>query len=225
MEFNPFDRDADIVITARKLPHWFQAGAATFITFRTLDSMPRGVILRWHSELQEWLAKRGVPVELAAAIVDRKLGASDQIKSLLDASQNREFKRLSDRVWHRSLDECHGKCLLRRPELAKIVAEAIQFYDGEKYDLDRFVVMPNHVHVIAQFYGGQNLGVVGKSWMRYSARMINRLVGQSGSFWQPEPFDHIIRSGEQFQYLQRYIAENPRKAKLKEGDFLYWERS
>ncbi len=223
MEFSPLDREAEIEINARKLPHWFQAGAATFITFRTADSMPREVMLRWQRELLEWLVKKGLPRETVNAFANNDSNARDEVMGLLDSASRSEFKRLSDRIWHRSLDDCHGQCLLRRPELARIVADAIQFYADEKYDLDRFVVMPNHVHVIAQFYAGESLRVVGQSWMRYSARLINQRTGQSGNFWQPEPFDHIIRSGEQFRYLQRYIFDNPRKANLEASDFLYWQ--
>ena len=224
MAFNPLDRDAEIEFSARNLPHWFQADAATFITFRTADSMPREVVLRWQRELEQWLNKGKLPVELAASIVNNQPGVRDRVTKQLDENQRREFRRLSDRVWHRSLDECHGKCLLRQENLANLVADAIQFYANDKYDLDRFVVMPNHVHVIVQFCGGHSLRVVGQSWMRYTAREINKLIGESGNFWQPEPFDHIIRSSEQLAYLQSYVASNPKKANLKEGDFLYWQR-
>jgi putative transposase len=135
-----------------------------------------------------------------------------------------QFKRLSDRLFHRSLDECHGACLLRRPELAKIVGDAILYYQDGKYDLDRFIVMPNHVHAIVQFRAGPDLETVSESWMRFTARRINKRLGKSGAFWQHEPFDHIIRSPEQFVYLQGYISDNPKKANLPAGDYLYWER-
>jgi REP element-mobilizing transposase RayT len=99
------------------------------------------------------------------------------------------------------------------------------FHMGTKYELDRLVVMPNHVHAIVQFYPESDLSVVSQSWMRYTARQINQALGTSGPFWQPEPFDHIIRSPEQFRYLQQYILDNPAKAKLRPGEFLYWERA
>ncbi len=41
--------------------------------------------------------------------------------------------------------------------------------------------------------------------------------------WQPEPFDHIIRSADQFRYLRGYIADNPKKANLPIGEYLYWQ--
>ena len=223
--FQAFDREADVEITTRNHPHWFQAGAAMFITFRTADSLPKEVILRWQREFEQWLEIRNLPVELALSITNRRLPNHDHLLETLNADQRHEFKRLSDRIFHTSLDECHGACLLRRPELAKIVGDAILFYEADKYDLDCFVVMPNHVHTIVQFRAGSDLATVSQSWMRYTARSINKLTGGSGAFWQPEPFDHIIRSPEQFAYLQRYVAENPQKANLRPGEFLDWKRA
>jgi len=81
-----------------------------------------------------------------------------------------------------------------------------------------------HVHVLVQFRPGYDLATIIQSWMRYTARVINAQIGRTGVLWQPEPFDHIIRSAEQFEYLHRYIAENPKKATLEMGQSLYWQR-
>lgn len=213
--FRCLDRNADVEKTERNLPHWFQVGAAIFVTFRTADSMPHDVVERFHSELKHWLAKNGLPLELAERDTNGLACPREKLA---------EFKKLRARAWHRSLDECHGECHLRQPKLARIVADAIFYHDSTKYDLDCFVVMPNHVHAIVQFRPGNSLKVISQSWMRYSARQINFETGDTGQFWQSEPFDHIIRSPEQFAYLQKYIADNPKKAKLTNGEFLYWHR-
>jgi type I restriction enzyme R subunit len=63
----------------------------------------------------------------------------------------REFRRLRDRAWHRALDDCHGECLLRDPMNARIVADGLLHFDGKRYDLDTFIIMPNHVHLLVQF--------------------------------------------------------------------------
>ncbi|HEX2474639.1 MAG TPA: hypothetical protein VHK01_07835, partial [Lacipirellulaceae bacterium] len=60
-----------------------------------------------------------------------------------------------------------------------------------------------------------------KSWKKYTATQINKLFMDSGRLWQEESFDHLVRSPEQFEYFQRYIAENPRKASLNPGDYLH----
>lgn len=38
--------------------------------------------------------------------------------------------------------------MLEDPANAKIVADALRHFDGERYELASFVVMPNHVHVL-----------------------------------------------------------------------------
>lgn len=63
-----------------------------------------------------------------------------------------------------------------------------------------------------------------ESWKRWTATRINRELGQAGRFWQQDGFDHLVRSEEQFQHFRRYIAENPRKARLKAGEFLRWSK-
>ncbi|MEZ6124652.1 MAG: transposase [Planctomycetaceae bacterium] len=127
-------------------------------------------------------------------------------------------------MWHQQLDECHGACVLRQPETAEIVAGALHHFDGDRYYLDSFIVMPNHVHALVQFRPPTTLRKQLESWLHFSATQINRHLGTRGRFWQSEPFDHLVRSAEQFQYLQRYIRENPEKARLSAGQFLYWSR-
>ena len=59
-EFRALDREAEIQISERHLPHWFQPGVAVFVTFRTADSMPASVIARWRDELGEWLKRESL---------------------------------------------------------------------------------------------------------------------------------------------------------------------
>jgi putative transposase len=221
--FGSFDATTEIAVTYGDLPHWFQPGVAIFVTFRTADSMPAAVIARWRSELEMFLQSRDLPVSLAGRVTNQERIDGGTLGELNEV-QRKEFQRLRDRLWHRSLDECHGECLLRDPDLASIVGNAIRHFDREKYDLDRFVVMPNHVHAIVQFRCGYSLEVISQSWLRYTARQINRKLSRSQEFWQGEPFDHLIRSPEQFEYLQRYIVENPQKARLRKGAYMYWQR-
>jgi putative transposase len=170
------------------------------------------------------LNRSSLPIGLGASLVNGRFPDHDVMLKQLNPGQSAEFKRLSDRIFHRSLDECHGRCLFRKSEIASEVANSILHFDGVRYDLDRFVIMPNHVHAIVQFRTGFDLTVVGQSWMRYSARTVNQLLNESGALWQPEPFDHIIRIDRQFEYLQQYILDNPSKANVKESEFLYWQR-
>ena len=77
---------------------------------------------------------------------------------------------------------------------------------------------------LVQFRDDVSLTKQTESWLRFSARQINEQLNQTGPFWQSEPFDHLVRSDEQFVYLSDYVRNNPTKAGLKEGEYLLYER-
>jgi len=74
---------------------------------------------------------------------------------------------------------------------------------------------------LAAFASPEQMRIQFDSWLHYTAVRINRAIGERGKFWQHEPFDHLVRSVEEYEFLRRYIADNPVKAKLREGDYLY----
>lgn len=215
VHFGVFDRDADLDVSRRFLPHWFQPNVAMFLTFRTADSLPRQAVQQWQNEQRDWLRQNGVKI------------ASDEplpTIGLLPESLRNGFRRTRDRCWHGHLDSCHGACVLLRPSLSSIVADSLRHFDGERYDLDSFVVMPNHVHVLVQFRPPVTCRQQCTSWLRFTAREINKAIGEKGQFWQGEPFDHLVRSAEHFKYFQDYIEDNPAKANLSPGEFILWKR-
>lgn len=61
-----------------------------------------------------------------------------------------------------------------------------------------------------------------ESWKHYMAFHLNKLLGGKGRFWQQDGFDHLVRSWKQFEYLRKYIAENPQKAGLPIGSCLHY---
>lgn len=206
-----FDPKAEFRIYEHCRPHWSQAGAVVFLTFRTHDSIPREVIDRWEREKQNWLGTRGYSTSTH----------SSKAVLTLPEKVRTEFQREFHRCREEYLDTCHGACLLRQPELAQIVADSLLHFDGERYRLGDFVIKPNHVHLLAAFGTIEGMKEQCASWLRYTARQINQAIGIVGKFWQPEPFDHLVRSIEQYDYLQQYIAENPRKARLQPSEYLY----
>jgi REP element-mobilizing transposase RayT len=118
------------------------------------------------------------------------------------------------------LDGGSGSCLLGDPENARIVADALHHFDGERYHLASYVVMPNHVHVLFAPMSGNELPALVHSWKRFTARQINLREGKSCALWQPDYWDRLIRGQEHFDWVSRYIAENP--AKLFPGSYLLW---
>ena len=208
-----FDPQTELLITEGDRPHWSQAGAIVFVTFRTYDSIPKEVVKRWDREKDNWLQRRGH--------ADGR-GWSDILPNLTE-SERKEFHKHFRRCREQFLDTCHGRCLMRRPELAQIVANSLLHFDGKRYRMGDFVVMPNHVHLLAAFGSADSMRKQFDSWLHYTAFRINQKIGESGHFWQQEPFDHLVRSVEQYEYLRTYIKENPAKAKLKEGEYIYRE--
>jgi REP element-mobilizing transposase RayT len=214
---NLFDPNQDFDVVYRRLPHWSQAGALVFITWRAWDSLPEQVIRQWQAERAAWLTKHNIdPSAPDWQTKVRRLGFT---------LENEFRNTLSDR-WNDHLDECHGDCVLRRPELSKIVADSLHYFDGDRYDLTDYVVMPNHVHLLAAFPTSDAMLEQCDSWKHYTATMINRILERSGRFWQQDGFDHLVRSEAQYDYLRDYIAMNPIKARLSHGEYrLYSSRS
>lgn len=70
--------------------------------------------------------------------------------------------------------------MLRQPEVSAIVAESLLHFDGDRYLLTDFAVMPNHVHLLVAFPDADAMLLQCTSWKPYTATKINRLVHQKG---------------------------------------------
>jgi type I restriction enzyme R subunit len=211
--FELFDPKADVRIQAgSSLPHWYQAGVSYFVTFRTEDSIPADVSRRWYAQRANWLLQNGIPPD------DPRW--RDRLWQLPETAR-RQFHDTFSRQYLEALDKGLGACVLRRQELNNLVGDSLRHFDGDRYHLGDFVVMPNHVHLIACLLGDTEIEAQCASWKRFTARQINQKLGTSGRFWQEESFDHLIRSREQFEAIQRYIRDNP--AHLPQGDYLLYQ--
>lgn len=78
--FNPLDRSTEIYQRERNLPHWYQPGAAIFVTFRTFDSLPKDIILKWQQELEAWLHRFGLPTARGARQVSRPRSDDESVE-------------------------------------------------------------------------------------------------------------------------------------------------
>ncbi|MCE9519174.1 MAG: hypothetical protein K8R87_06455 [Verrucomicrobia bacterium] len=215
MHFRFFNPEAPVSITRGHLPHWDQEGATYFITWRTADSIPKEVWEHWRADRAAWLLNHNIDPDAPGWWL-----ALEKLPEPL----RKEFGRRFARVIEDELDACHGEGALRHQGHAQIVADALRHFDGERYTLADFVVMPNHVHLLV---GGlvyeAMLGQV-ESWKKWTALQINKRLDRRGRFWQDESFDHLVRSEAAFVKYRCYIAENPAKSKLRAGEFVHWAR-
>ena len=96
----------------------------------------------------------------------------------------------------------------------------MQFFDGVRYLLGAWAVMPNHVHAILKPLEGYELDAIVRTWKKFTARQINKTVGRQGRLWQREPFDHMIRSDNRFRELSKYVLDNPSSAGLRDWNWI-----
>ena len=213
IEWGFFNRSDETVDSVRDLPHKEQPGSITFVTVRLADSMPKAVVRSWHNEVAVWLRENGLS-EFSVEEVLKSHTISSDLKN--------QLRKFRNRSWHNRLDDCHGDCVLRRADCRSEVCNSILHFNSQRYDLESFIVMPNHVHVLIQMREDYSLRKQFREIQRFSARKINRILGRSGSLWQGEPFDHIVRNSSQLEYLHGYIRDNGTKAGLQNDEFTWW---
>jgi len=132
------------------LPHLKREGGTYFVTFRQAGTLPRELLLRFKAERQ--------------FILSHALAAK---RPLTWQEEEDLFRWYSERV-DRYLDCCHGECHLRRPSCADVIANALHFFDRQRYELHAWVVMPNHVHVVLWPKPRHTLSDILHTWKSYN---------------------------------------------------------
>jgi REP element-mobilizing transposase RayT len=172
-----------MTVSRRRLPHIYEIGQSVFLTWRLHDSLP---------------PNRFFPD--AALNAGPAFAASGQAFAAMD----------------RLLDETRsGAFYLRQPAVADMIVEAIHYNANilGHYLLHAFVVMPNHVHLLAA--PAVALPKLTKSLKGITAKRANVMLSLTGSaFWQEESYDHLVRHKREFEGIQNYIEENPVRAGL-----------
>lgn len=133
---------------------------------------------------------------------------TESILSLDKAIADRERIRILNQL----LDQSHGEAWLKIPAVAEVVQNSLLFFDGQRYVLHAWVIMPNHVYVLFTPAEGWTLTKILHSWKSFSAREANKVLGRVGEFWQKEYFDRAIRDEKGFNVAVEYIENNPVKA-------------
>jgi putative transposase len=197
--FNPY---AEIRHTRNRLPHWQQEGAVYFVTFRSADAIPTKLRDEWREQREIWLRLHPEP---------------------WITETEREYHRRFSGAIDRWLDASHGSCILRRRDCAKLVNETLCHFDGQRLALISSVVMPNHVHALFVQNAQYPLEKLILRWKTFTARKINKLLQRSGSLWQRDYFDRLVRDEQHFANCVRYIRRNPEKAQLTKNEYILYE--
>ena len=132
------------------------------------------------------------------------------------AEHDRETERR--RRIEAALDRGYGACWLHRPAVAALVRDALLHFDGTRYRLHEWVIMPNHVHVLATPLHGFSLSSIVHSWKSYTAKQANKVLKRQGEFWHKDYFDRFMRDEGHYQATVEYIHRNPVMAGLCESE-------
>ena len=178
----------------RDLPHWTQDQATYALTFRLVDSLPQSVFNIYLGIKKQWADLE----TLALSKGDTNL-ASDARKRLAEAYHE---------TIEAALERGDGPDWLNNPEVAQLVVNAMKHFEGQRYELLTWCVMPNHVHAIIRLLGDYKLSSIIQSWKSFSAHECNRILNRTGGFWQQESYDHLIRGGDDFYNQRDYIVRH-----------------
>jgi REP element-mobilizing transposase RayT len=181
------------------LPHRDSPRLVQALTFRQGDSLAQETLARMRAEIAAEITTQIPPTP----------GVAADATAIETARRNELIRRVN-----RHLDTGSGSCALRAPECAKIVSDALLFGDGTRYQLLAWCVMPNHVHVLWMSCGDWSLPAVLRPLKGFTARILNRVRGQSGPFWAKEYFDRFVRSPKHLDAAIDYIERNPVTAGL-----------
>lgn len=162
-----------------RLPHWEQAEATQFVTFRLGDAMPMSRVRQWREERRVWLAEHPEP--------------------WTEETQKKYHRRFTARLesW---LDEGTGSCPFREAGARKVLAEALLRFHGSRVRHHAWVIIPNHLHVLFTPLVEVKKGIQG--WKAASAR---RLGGRS--IWQRNYRGTMIRDARHFGNALRYVGK------------------
>ena len=98
----------------------------------------------------------------------------------------------------------------------KLAADAVKeiSHHASGVKVDKFVVMPNHIHMILVLEGYESdLSVIIGQYKAYVSRKIHSHRKQE-KIWQVSFHDHKIRNQKQYEKIWTYIENNPQKWKL-----------
>ena len=117
---------------------------------------------------------------------------------------------------HELLGTIVGTTALGRPDITltaigQCVDETIQKANTDNVKIYKYVIMPNHIHMIVIL--GKDRDDRGRSSLQQVVRNIKSFVTKWAGFsmCQPRFHDHIIRNEDEYRRIWQYIDENPCK--------------
>lgn len=156
-----------------------------------------------------------ITYRLADSLPKQKLEELEIALATMSDKEKEAERRQRIQAW---LDAGMGCCALKHPAVARVVEETFRRFDGERYELRAWCIMPNHCHVMIKPF--EPLARIVQSWKAYTGRWAlahnaGLMLGVSGkAFWMREYWDRFIRDENHYHHARDYIHNNQVKAGL-----------
>jgi putative DNA methylase len=173
------------------LPHFDGGSVPQSVTLRLAGSLPAALLQQWREELGLG-ARASSPPGRSGQDGRAPRGAAE------------ERRRIEE-----YLNQGIGPTWLREPDVGCLVEGALLHFDGERYRLHAWVVMPNHLHAVMTPLGNTSVSTIVFSWKSFTATRANALAARRGAFWQADYFDRFIRDEWHFLAAVSYVERNP----------------
>ena len=195
---------------SRHLPHIFAEDKPIFITYRLKFTLPQKVMDQYKKQIEDW-NKEVLALPKAERVIRLQ-------------TKDRRFFDWFDRLIAISPEV---PSLLHRDDVREIIEESFKHFDGLRYTLLSYCIMPNHVHVLiyplvqddGKIY---SISHIVYTWKKYTAAAINKVLGKQGSLWQKESYDSLVKDEQGLGNVLEYIVNNPVKAGLV-NDWQEWK--
>lgn len=88
--------------------------------------------------------------------------------------------------------------------------EILISFNNEKYKIDYYQIMPNHIHFIVEL---KNNGMIDLSNVVSHIKSQSTNLLQYKNLWQKNYYERIIRDENEYNNIVNYIVENPYREK------------
>jgi putative transposase len=134
----------------------------------------------------------------------------------------RDHLRRLDTVWINHAIYFLTLCTWRRQKILACPAVATALVESWRaapaiygWAIGRYVTMPDHVHLFASpQYHSKSLSDFVRDWKKWTTRQIHGAGIVVPLVWQPEFFDHVLRSADSYEEKWNYVQNNPVRAGL-----------
>jgi putative transposase len=110
----------------------------------------------------------------------------------------------------------HRAKILAAPNPAHVLIESWHATPAvHGWIIGRYVIMPDHVHFFAPPQAdAKYLSAFIRDWKKWTTRKLHEDGTVASIVWQPEFFDHVLRSADSYNEKWNYVRDNPVRAGL-----------